>query len=60
MHTALQFLSPWLRRVAQSQGVFKHTLLRVVFHEDMLPKVLHQIPLLDPSPGDAALQCTPV
>ena len=25
--------------------------VRVVFHEDMLPKVLHQIPLLDPSPG---------
>ena len=34
--------------------------VRVVFHEDVLSKVLHQIPLLDPSPGDAPLQCTPV
>ena len=34
--------------------------VRVVFHEDVLPKVLHQIPLLDPSPGDPALQYTPV
>ena len=35
-------------------------IVRVVFHEDVLSKVLHQIPLLDPSPGDAPLQCTPV
>ena len=26
-----------------------------VFQEDMLAKVHHQVPLLDPTPGDAAL-----